>query len=126
MTEDMQIVAEDKTASQVELKENQADSESEENSEYKWLGTTAAAQYLGVTTRTLYRFIDEGHVAAYRLGRVIRVKTRDIDDFIEACRIQPGTISHLYPPLSPAEESAEEPAEEVRRQKKSWFERVAN
>ena len=68
----------------------------------EWLGTTAAAQRLGITTRTLYRFIDEGQVTAYRLGRVIRVKAQDIDIFIESCRIEPGTIGHLYPPVNPA------------------------
>lgn len=68
----------------------------------EWLGTTKAAKRLGITTRTLYRFIDEGQVTAYRLGRVIRVKAKDVDDFIELCRITPGTIGHLYPPVNPS------------------------
>lgn len=62
-----------------------------------WLGTTAAAKYLGITTRTLYRFIDEGQLTAYRFGRVIRMKRGDLDSFITSCRIEPGTISNLYP-----------------------------
>lgn len=75
----------------------------------EWLGTTKAAKRLGITTRTLYRFIDEGQVTAYRLGRVIRVKAKDIDAFIESCRITPGTIGHLYPPVNPvAAEDTEE------------------
>ena len=80
--------------------------------EPKWLGTTAAAQRLGITTRTLYRFIDEGHVVAYRLGRVIRVKAQDVDGFIESCRIQPGTIGHLYPPVANRPASDDEPRNE--------------
>ena len=63
----------------------------------QWLSTAEAANRLGITPRTLYRFIDEGQLAAYRFGRVIRLKTTDVDVFIDACRIQPGTLEHLYP-----------------------------
>ena len=77
------------------------DEEQAERSGIEWLGTTAAAKRLGITTRTLYRFIDEGYIAAYRMGRVIRVKGEDIESYIEACRIEPGTISHLYPEVAP-------------------------
>lgn len=74
---------------------------SPEQAQIEWLGTTAAAKRLGITTRTLYRFIDEGYIAAYRMGRVIRVKGEDVDAYIESCRIEPGTISHLYPEVAP-------------------------
>lgn len=79
--------------------------ENSEHSQIEWLGTTAAAKRLGITTRTLYRFIDEGHIPAYRMGRVIRVKGEDLDVYIEGCKIEPGTISHLYPDV-PARASA--------------------
>jgi len=36
---------------------------------------------LGVTVRTLYRFIDEGVVPAYKFGRKIRLKAADVDDY---------------------------------------------
>ena len=62
-----------------------------------WLNTETAAKRLGITTRTLYRFINEGGLPAYRMGRVIRVKQTDVDDFIESSRIAPGTLGHLYP-----------------------------
>jgi len=62
-----------------------------------WLGTRESAERLGVTLRTLYRFIDEGLVPAYRFGRVIRLKPEDVESFIEASRIAPGTLDHLYP-----------------------------
>jgi excisionase family DNA binding protein len=65
--------------------------------EIKWLSTQDAARRLGVTPRTLYRFIDVGDLPAYRLGRVIRVKADDVEAFIEASRIQPGSLEHLYP-----------------------------
>jgi len=84
-----------------------------EQTEIEWLGTTAAARRLGITTRTLYRFIDEGYIAAYRMGRVIRVKSEDIDTYIETCRIEPGTISHLYPEAARSGEQASADEDEM-------------
>lgn len=65
--------------------------------EIRWLSTAEAARRLGVTARTLYRFIDEGQLPAYRFGRVIRLKEAEVDSYIDSCRIQPGTLEHLYP-----------------------------
>ncbi len=62
-----------------------------------WLSTPAAAERLGITPRTLYRFIDEGQLPAYKFGRVIRLKQADVDAYIETCKVEPGTMSHLYP-----------------------------
>ena len=62
-----------------------------------WLSTKAAAERLGVTLRSLYRFIDEGGLAAYKFGRVIRLQESDVDAFIESSRITPGSLEHLYP-----------------------------
>ena len=59
----------------------------------EWLSTADAAEYLGVQSRTLYRFIDEGHLVAYRFGRVIRLQRRDVVAFVQSCRIEPGTMS---------------------------------
>jgi excisionase family DNA binding protein len=50
-----------------------------------------------VTLRTLYRFIDEGQLPAYKMGRVIRLQAHEVDAFIERARIVPGTLEHLYP-----------------------------
>ena len=61
----------------------------------EWLSTNEAAQRLGVTAPTLYRFIDDGRLPAYRMGRVIRLKASDVATFEAACRIQPGSLSHL-------------------------------
>jgi len=63
----------------------------------KWLSTKEAAEMLGVTARTVYRFIDEGDLPAYKFGRVIRVKEADLENFVVGCRVEPGSISHLYP-----------------------------
>jgi excisionase family DNA binding protein len=63
----------------------------------QWMSTADAAKRLGITPRTLYRFIDEGQLPAYRFGRVIRLKATEVDTFIDSCRIEPGTLEHLYP-----------------------------
>jgi excisionase family DNA binding protein len=63
----------------------------------QWMSTADAAKRLGITPRTLYRFIDEGQLPAYRFGRVIRLKATEVDVFIDSCRIEPGTLEHLYP-----------------------------
>lgn len=63
----------------------------------EWQSTAEAAKALGITPRTLYRFINEGQLPAYRFGRVIRLKTAEVDAFVETCRIEPGTLEHLYP-----------------------------
>ncbi|HVM06935.1 MAG TPA: helix-turn-helix domain-containing protein [Acidimicrobiales bacterium] len=62
-----------------------------------WVGTTEAAELLGVVPRTLYRLIDEGSIPAYKLGRVIRLKADDLEAFLESTRVQPGELRHLYP-----------------------------
>ena len=63
----------------------------------RWMSTREASERLGITLRTLYRFIDEGQLSAYKFGRVIRLKEADVEHFIEASRIAPGTLEHLYP-----------------------------
>lgn len=63
----------------------------------QWLSTKEASSRLGITLRTLYRFIDEGQVPAYKFGRVIRLKEADIQQFIDQSRIEPGSLEHLYP-----------------------------
>lgn len=69
----------------------------QETPEIEWLGTKEAARLLGITQRTLYRIMDEGQLPSYQFGRVYRLKRSDVDAFIEASRVQPGTLRHLYP-----------------------------
>jgi excisionase family DNA binding protein len=65
--------------------------------EIRWLSTADAAKRLGVSLRTLYKFIDEGNLPAYKFGRVIRLQEGEVDSFIGLARIEPGTLEHLYP-----------------------------
>lgn len=73
----------------------------------EWMNTGEAADYLGITTRTLYKFIDDGSLTGYRFGRVIRLKADDVVAFVETRRIEPGTLEHLYPDAVPADSAAE-------------------
>lgn len=73
--------------------------------EFDWLNTSETASMLGVTPRTLYRFIDEGKLPAYRFGRVIRLRADEVIKFIDQCRIEPGSLGILD---SDVEESAVE------------------
>lgn len=70
----------------------------------RWLSTAEAADRLGITSRTLYRLIDAGKLPAYRIGRVIRLQEAEVDAFVQASRIPPGGLDHLYPDTAPAEE----------------------
>jgi excisionase family DNA binding protein len=62
-----------------------------------WMNSAEASKRLGITVRTLYRFIDDGNLPAYRFGRVIRLKQAEVDTFIESCRIEPGTLDSAPP-----------------------------
>jgi excisionase family DNA binding protein len=81
----------------------------------EWLGTKDASARLGVTLRSLYRFIDEGDLPAYKFGRVIRMKVVDIDRFIASCRIRPGQLEHLYPALKGTEDGEADDTHDTER-----------
>lgn len=66
------------------------------SSDIVWLNTAETARRLGVTPRTLYRFIDDGQLPAYRFGRVIRLKESEVEEFIDRCRISPGSLDRGY------------------------------
>jgi len=61
----------------------------------EWLGTTDVAQQLGLTVRTVYRLINDGQLAAHRIGRVIRIRRDDLDAYMQGSRVPPGGLDHL-------------------------------
>ena len=61
----------------------------------EWLSSNEAASQIGITQRTLYRFIDEGRLPGYRIGRVIRLRQLDVQEFLEECLVKPGELKHL-------------------------------
>lgn len=62
-----------------------------------WMSSDDTKRYLGVAQRTLYRLVDQEELPAYRLGRVIRFRRHEVDAWIQAQRIVPGDLRHLYP-----------------------------
>jgi excisionase family DNA binding protein len=63
-----------------------------------WLSTAEAARAMGVTQRTVCTFIDDGTLPAVRAGRRWRVHQADVDAYLEAHRVQPGSLAHLHEP----------------------------
>lgn len=60
-----------------------------------WCSTAEAARLLGVTTRTVYGFANTGELVGYRMGRVYRFRSDDIEDFLARHKIRPGELNHL-------------------------------
>ncbi|HEX2046385.1 MAG TPA: helix-turn-helix domain-containing protein [Acidimicrobiales bacterium] len=46
-----------------------------------WLKPIDAARRLDISTRELYRLIDEGALPAYKFGRVIRLRAADVEAY---------------------------------------------
>lgn len=67
----------------------------EQDQQNDWMSTDAATSYLGVSSATLYRLVDEGLLAAYRPSRSLRFRRSDLDAYLEAVRVQPGDLVHL-------------------------------
>jgi excisionase family DNA binding protein len=61
-----------------------------------WLSSRESAERLGVSLRTLYKLIDEGRLVGYQIGRNIRLREQDIEEFLDRSRIAPGGLKHLY------------------------------
>ena len=55
-----------------------------------------------VTQRTVYKLIDTGELTAFKIGRTIRLREQDLQEYLDRSRIQPGDLSHLYPEESGA------------------------
>jgi excisionase family DNA binding protein len=55
----------------------------------KWYSIQEAADYLGISTVTLRRYIKHHRISTYRIAGRYRFKKSALDDFIEACRLGP-------------------------------------
>jgi len=60
-----------------------------------WLSTGEVADRLGVTTRTVYRLVNDGRLEAFRIGRAVKVRRSEVARFLDAARMKPGELSHL-------------------------------
>lgn len=62
-----------------------------------WVGPPEACKLLGVTPRTLYRFIDHEDLPAYQIGQHIRLRRSEIAAWLEARETRPDDLRYLYP-----------------------------
>jgi len=53
------------------------------------LDVPGAAEYLGITERFARRLVAERRIAVVRIGRHVRIDTRDLDAMIAAGRSEP-------------------------------------
>lgn len=51
-------------------------------SEERWVGVQAVAAHLGVAKDSVYRWIDEQGLPAHRVGRLLRFKLSEIDEWV--------------------------------------------
>ena len=80
----------------------------------KLVSLTDAADILAVSTKTVRRYIADGHLEAVRLGRkTLRIKLDSIERFIDARRVAPGWVSVRTCPEGPAGCSSYVPRNQV-------------
>ena len=58
----------------------------------EWLSVRQVADQLGVSLKVVYGLVKQRHLEAERNPRRFRIRSADLDTFISAHRIQPGTI----------------------------------
>jgi excisionase family DNA binding protein len=50
-----------------------------------------AADYLGVKPRMIWRLMDEGHLPKIKVGKLVRLDKKDLDDYIARRRVTVGS-----------------------------------
>ena len=51
--------------------------------EKKWLNLAEAAEYVGVGRTTIYRWVKEGKLNQYKVGKVSRIDKEELDQLFE-------------------------------------------
>ena len=62
-----------------------------QNAETPMLSPAEIARRLGVSKRTVLRWVDSGLLPAYRIGVLTRVRLSDFSTFLQQHRTVPGT-----------------------------------
>jgi hypothetical protein len=57
---------------------------------------------------TLYRWMRDGRLTSYKDGRAIRIRQEDLDAFVDAQKVVPGTLSHLYESKAPEDRNGDD------------------
>ena len=51
--------------------------------ERKWLSQEEAAEYVGVVRTTIYRWVKEGKLNQYKVGKVARINKEELDQLFK-------------------------------------------
>ncbi len=54
----------------------------------KMLRVRDVAERLGVSDRTVFRWLKEGKMTCHRLGSNLRISEADLEDFLDAAKVQ--------------------------------------
>jgi excisionase family DNA binding protein len=54
------------------------------NAAERWVGVEDVAAHLGVAKDSVYRWIDERGLPAHRVGRLLRFKLSEVDEWVHA------------------------------------------
>ena len=65
----------------------------------RWLSVDEICEYLGVSRDTIYKWIEEKGLPAYRLGRAWKLKAEEVDEWVRKgsnykTKLNPGTNAH--------------------------------
>ena len=61
----------------------------------KWYSIQEAAEFLGISTVTLRRYIKDHKISAYRIAGKYRFKKKALQEFLEACKLRPARRTEL-------------------------------
>ncbi len=51
---------------------------------YRWLSLDEVAAYLGITRDTVYKWIAEKQMPAYRMGRLWEFRKKEVDEWVRS------------------------------------------
>jgi len=58
-----------------------------DNKEQQWLKPADVAKQLGVSTRTVHRLLATGQLVGYKIGRSVKFKPEDIEEYLKNSRV---------------------------------------
>ena len=77
------------------------------SAEQEWLSVADVAGVLGLNEQTIRNMIDRGDLSAYHVGRRVRIRRSDLDEFVSREPVMPRvTASEPAAERSPAELAA--------------------
>ena len=69
----------------------------------EWMTAPAVVKWLGLQLHTVYALVDSSELVAEvtapvapKLHRSVRIRRRDVEDYIQRARIKPGYLAHLH------------------------------